>query len=252
MPIIEYSFRIFEPRYKKLLKDVNQNGEQVFGMCWPQNNEDGVSNIGVLLKIVQNKILGDGTSLIRVQGCGRFQVNEWFEKGENRQNYPFANVTIFDDNAPGPNVTVEASALLSQTIRASIERIFDTMVDLYPQSISRITILRMIEDPIVTRRFFQQLDSGNIDLTTHNMRSLIQLKEKDADLVWWVLHVLGAPSQLGAEFLRNRSLNNRMRAVERLLLRTEEALEQRNQRKMEEKNNNNSNSGGGEEDEIID
>ena len=29
----------------------------------------------------------------------------------------------FDDNAP--NVTVEASELLSQTIRASIERIFD-------------------------------------------------------------------------------------------------------------------------------
>ena len=98
MPIIEYSFRIFEPRYKKLLKDVNQNGEQMFGMCWPQNKNDGVSNIGVLLKIVQNKTLGDGTSLIRVQGCGRFQVNEWFEKGENRQNYPFANVTIFDDN----------------------------------------------------------------------------------------------------------------------------------------------------------
>ena len=81
MPIIEYSFRIFEPRYKKLLKDVNQNGEQIFGMCWPQNNNDGVSNIGVLVKIVQNKTLGDGTSLIRVQGCGRFQVNEWFEKG---------------------------------------------------------------------------------------------------------------------------------------------------------------------------
>ena len=59
MPIIEYSFRIFEPRYKKLLKDVNQNGEQMFGMCWPQNNEDGVSNLGVLLKIVLNKILGD-------------------------------------------------------------------------------------------------------------------------------------------------------------------------------------------------
>ena len=70
-------------------------------------------------------------------------MNEWFEKGENRQNYPFANVTIFDDNAP--NVTVEASELLSQTIRASIERIFDTMVDLYPQSISRITILLMIQ-----------------------------------------------------------------------------------------------------------
>lgn len=119
-------------------------------------------------------------------------------------------------------------AATSLRIRKAIENIFDTMVDLYPQSISRVTILRMVGDPLVVRRFFQHLEDGSLDLNNgRSMRSILKLKNNDKELVWWVLQVLGTPPQLGIEFMRSRSLSKRMKAVERMLEATIKSLDER-------------------------
>ena len=137
----------------------------------------------------------------------------------------FSDVTFFSDQTEEHTEDLVAT---SSRIRQAIENIFDTMVDLYPQSISRITILRMVGDPLVVRRFFQHLEDGSLDLNNgRSMRSILKLKSNDKELVWWVLQVLGTPPQLGIEFMRSRSLSKRMKAVERMLEATIKSLDER-------------------------
>ena len=90
MPSCEYSFRIFEPRYIELLKNTIDGNDNYFGMCWP-TIDGAVSTVGVLLEIVSSKQLNDGTSFIRVMGCGRFEVNSWRERSlKDKSVYPQA------------------------------------------------------------------------------------------------------------------------------------------------------------------
>lgn len=90
MPSCEYSFRIFEPRYIELLKNTIDGNDNYFGMCWP-TIDGAISTVGVLLEIVSSKQLNDGTSFIRVMGCGRFEVNSWRERSlKDKSVYPQA------------------------------------------------------------------------------------------------------------------------------------------------------------------
>lgn len=78
LPEGKMKLRIFEPRYKRMVKECSLNNVG-FGMCLVEGSEDGskqskLSSVGTLVQIVDFDQLSDGLLGITVVGIKRFQV----------------------------------------------------------------------------------------------------------------------------------------------------------------------------------
>ncbi|KAF9959107.1 hypothetical protein BGZ65_000837 [Modicella reniformis] len=75
---------VFEPRYRKMLRNVLQTQSQLFGMVLPPQSNKGWDpdntawepsmEYGTLLKIISCELLVDGRALVETVGVGRFQI----------------------------------------------------------------------------------------------------------------------------------------------------------------------------------
>jgi len=83
LPEGKMNLRIFEPRYKRLVKECCQNNEP-FGICLVSDSNEmsphNVSQIGTLVEIVDFESLNDGFLGITVYGKSRIRVKRvWTE-----------------------------------------------------------------------------------------------------------------------------------------------------------------------------
>ncbi len=68
---------IFEPRYRKMVENVTENGDLLIGIIQPTNqNSENLCEIGCVGKIEQNQRLPKGNYLIQLHGESRFNIVE--------------------------------------------------------------------------------------------------------------------------------------------------------------------------------
>ncbi len=95
---------IFEPRYRKLLKDI-MPGEKTFGIVYPGEGKDdelpAIGRVGCTVEVIAHEELPDGRSNILCAGKDRFHVRGYVE-GEP---YHQAEVDFFDDDIAFDDLT---------------------------------------------------------------------------------------------------------------------------------------------------
>jgi Lon protease-like protein len=99
---------IFEPRYRKLLKDI-MPGEKTFGIVYPGDGKEDdrptLGRVGCAVEVIAHEELPDGRSNILCAGKDRFHLRGWVE-GEP---YYQAEVDYFDDDIAFDDLTTPAS-----------------------------------------------------------------------------------------------------------------------------------------------
>ncbi|XP_038063085.1 LON peptidase N-terminal domain and RING finger protein 3-like [Patiria miniata] len=73
-PTIPCPLHIFEPRYRLMVRQTMDSGARQFGMCLPDDTNQGHEDIGCMLEIQQVENLPDGRSVIKTVGGRRFKV----------------------------------------------------------------------------------------------------------------------------------------------------------------------------------
>lgn len=86
MPLEMLPLHIFEPRYIRMLKDV-QAQHNMFGISWLEPNGDNfekpvLGSIGCATEIDKSQILENGRSNILTTGVIRYRLNEYLESDE--------------------------------------------------------------------------------------------------------------------------------------------------------------------------
>ncbi len=88
---------IFEPRYRKLMKDILP-GDKTFGIIYPGEGKDDelpeIGRVGCTVEVIAHEEQADGRSNILCAGKDRFHLRSWVD-GELYQQ---AEVDFFDDD----------------------------------------------------------------------------------------------------------------------------------------------------------
>lgn len=97
MPAIAAPLHVFEPRYRRLVKDVLAS-DRLFGSCLISRGPevgggDERSDVGTVVELAQAQELDDGRWVIVVAGRQRFRVAEWLDDDP----YPRAIVDPWPD-----------------------------------------------------------------------------------------------------------------------------------------------------------
>lgn len=118
LPVVQFPnaitpLHIFEPRYRKMLKDV-MDKDKTFGVIYrPSLEENAITpisdkvplgSVGCAVEVAVVQELPDGRSNILCVGGGRFRLMQYIE-GEQ---YLQAEVDFFEDEPTFENLTVEA------------------------------------------------------------------------------------------------------------------------------------------------
>lgn len=113
LPFAPLALHVFEPRYRALARDCLA-GSQEFGVVLIERGSevgggDVRFSVGTVARITQAAVLPDGRYLLDTVGTRRVRVNAWL----GDEPYPIAEVSTFDEEAPGS----EAQARRSQVER---------------------------------------------------------------------------------------------------------------------------------------
>lgn len=112
---------LFEPRYRRMLVDV-QEGDQCFGiLCALPGVEERdlpVGRVGCVAEVVQAKTLEDGRADIVVSGRSRFALDRFLDQDAP---YHVAEVTEFGDEAEG--ISPVALAVTGDEVVAHFKRV---------------------------------------------------------------------------------------------------------------------------------
>lgn len=121
LPIVQFPgattpLHIFEPRYRKMLRDVLET-DRTFGIIYqPEGPESSRAraSVGCLVKVVEDEILPDGRSNIVCVGIQRFRVLVYV----GGEPYQQAEVELFDDEPVSRDVGDEVTRLTGLLRRA--------------------------------------------------------------------------------------------------------------------------------------
>jgi Lon protease-like protein len=105
---------VFESRYRQLLEDVAES--QTFGTCLISRGSevgggDERTNVGTLVRVVDQCTLPTGEQLLRVEGGPRIGIRQWLEDAP----YPRAEVEFLDTS---PDIEEQALEALTSAVRA--------------------------------------------------------------------------------------------------------------------------------------
>ncbi len=115
---------IFEPRYRKMLDDI-QAGNRLFGLSYfePQESEEPIppaGHFGCAAEIREVQPLEDGRSNIVITGIIRYRFDEYTETGEP---YLAGEVTYFEDREEEDAEKLSALSALSTEVTGLFTRV---------------------------------------------------------------------------------------------------------------------------------
>lgn len=119
LPLVQFPgattpLHIFEPRYRKMLRDIFET-DRTFGIIYQREGpESPRASVGCLVKVVEDEILPDGRSNIVCVGIQRFRVLVYV----GGEPYQQAEVELFDDEPLSRDVGDEVRRLTGLLRRA--------------------------------------------------------------------------------------------------------------------------------------
>lgn len=133
LPGADVPLHIFEPRYRAMIRDVNDTSRR-FGLIAPPSNtaeaDLPAGRVGCIAQITGVETLDDGRLNIAVVGAERFRFETYVDAGTP---YRMAHVVEYDDLPTSPDLLVAAEARLREVairaIRASMT-VHDSTADL--------------------------------------------------------------------------------------------------------------------------
>jgi len=133
-PGMPMPLHIFEPRYRKMLADV-QASDNLFGLsCFdPENSQTEIppaGHIGCVAEVAETQTLPDGRSNILTIGLIRYRVESYVERGEP---YLVARVSYFEDEEEDEEFLKKRSQDVAQMfmrIARAVRTINDERADL--------------------------------------------------------------------------------------------------------------------------
>jgi Lon protease-like protein len=181
LPVVQFPnaitpLHIFEPRYRKMLKDVMEK-DKTFGIIYRPSIEEGaltpisdrvpLGSVGCAVEVAVVQEMPDGRSNILCVGGARFRLLQYLE-GEQ---YLQAEVDFFDDEPTFEDLTVEAeraksafNRLLAANRKVKEEREIeeDEAPDLpnEPQALSFIVTAYLDIEPSEKQELLEMIDTG--------------------------------------------------------------------------------------------
>ncbi|HEU0185437.1 MAG TPA: LON peptidase substrate-binding domain-containing protein [Blastocatellia bacterium] len=181
LPVVQFPnaitpLHIFEPRYRKMLKDVMEK-DKAFGVIYRPSVEDSalppvadrvpLGSVGCIVEVAVVQELPDGRSNILCVGGARFRLLQYIE-GEQ---YLQAEIVFFEDEPNFEDLTVEAeraktafNRLLAanRKIKDDRETEEDEVPDLPndPQALSFIVTAYLDIEPSQKQELLEMIDTG--------------------------------------------------------------------------------------------
>jgi len=106
-PTIVTFLRIFEPRYRLMMRRVMESESREFGMVMPGTAQGGMAEYGTMLRVVDLRLQDDGRSVVETVGTTRFRI---LEHGQ-LDGYTVGRVERVDDIPPDAEAALEAAAM---------------------------------------------------------------------------------------------------------------------------------------------
>jgi len=207
--------RIFEPRYRRMLRRIMKTPTRAFGMI--MRNPDGTtdeSRVGTLLHV--DKIVhGEDQSIyIQTTGVSRFRV---LDGARIRDGYWTASIEpLFDDNyvdwehqeiiptvEQSRRISLSASTLTSMNVLAAIK--------LYQDNPELVRCLTSTEIVAVVREYINmRLEHHSLEVRRMVFAQLREPPEDNIDLIWWFAHVMGIRGEFAVRLLGSGSVRFRL------------------------------------------
>jgi Lon protease-like protein len=147
-PGVPLPLHIFEPRYQRMLADV-QAGDQLFGLSYhdvteSEGDRPPLGHVGCVAEVTEVQPLPEGRSNILTVGLIRYRLEEYVERGDP---YLVGRVLFFEDESEAPGVLDERAGEVSRLfmrIARAVRSINDEragLPDLPPTDPERLSFL---------------------------------------------------------------------------------------------------------------
>jgi ATP-dependent Lon protease len=115
-PGVPLPLHIFEPRYRKMLRDV-QSTNNLFGLSYFDSTTTdkeipGAGHVGCVAEVTETQALPDGGFNILTMGIIRYQVKGYIERGEP---YLVRQVNFFEDDEEDTELLTDCSRDVAET-----------------------------------------------------------------------------------------------------------------------------------------
>jgi ATP-dependent Lon protease len=181
-PGVPLPLHIFEPRYRKMLDDI-QMGNNLFGLSYfdssaSDNESPPTGHVGCVAEVTEAQALPDGRSNILTIGLIRYRVEEYIQRGDP---YLVAKVSFFEDEEETDEQLTASSHEVAETFtriaravriindeRATLPDISDTE----PQRLSFLVAAAMEIDVEMKQELLE------VRLTSERLEKLSELLDR--------------------------------------------------------------------------
>ncbi len=177
-PGVATPLHIFEPRYRQLLKDI-ENTDNTFGIIFSDNSQlPVIGSVGCTVEVFANEKMKDGRSNILCAGKNRFNVKRII----NDEPYHQAEIDFFGD-AMEFNVDFalrdKSKGLLLQLMQTAMKLSDDAPVELPPLPDDPVALSFLIAASVVVKLEEKQLW---LEMTNTNLR-LSRMNNRLKDMI---------------------------------------------------------------------
>jgi Lon protease-like protein len=208
--------RVFEPRYRRMLRRTMDTSHKTFGMV--MKNADGntdESRVGTLLKV--EKIIHGLNHSIYIQtiGVSRFRIKEgarihdgyWVASIDTLVDDPLVVDWTYRDRTPTND---EATRLLRYGFAPSTEDIV-AAIQIYQDEPALVHCLSNAEIMSIIRQYVDmRLALHSVETRRIVFAQLRMPPTDNIDMIWWFSHVLGLRGEVAAKMLASTSVRFRL------------------------------------------
>ncbi|KAK0670639.1 putative ATP-dependent protease [Cercophora samala] len=213
IPTMKMPLRVFEPRYRLMMKRVLR-GNKEFGMTTVDPKTGKESEVGTVLRIEAHRLLANGDYVIKAVGTRRFKVVERRIKDE----YTMARVEPFGDMSFEEEEALEALETGNTTDDApeAVETNLSPAKDTAPAPTPTTTIDITGSLDTTSTRDLMAFAFGRA--MTHRISDL-NIPNEPSKFTWWFAHKLREPKRY--DFLVERSVRRRLKTCCRQFIELE-------------------------------
>jgi hypothetical protein len=205
--------RIFEPRYRLMLRRVMQTESRTFGMvCYCPGESNNMAEYGTVLHIDWLQHTTDKDIVVRTSGTSRFKVKE----ARERDGYWTASVDpivdtpmdlSYTDSSLSPASYACLYALGYRPDDVSI-RWVSFVLTRYPNLISNLSNSQLLH---IARQYVElRIDRANQEMVDHCFTGLGAPPEDDVEFVWWFAQIMEVAEDTGINLIQTTNIRERL------------------------------------------
>jgi len=212
-PLQHTYLRIFEPRYRLMLRRVMETESRTFGMvCHSPQEPNNMSEYGTVLQIDWLRHTDDMEIIVRTSGLSRFKVKEvrqldgyWTARIDPIFDTPIDLSYTESSLSPASYACLYALGYRPDNVSIRWVAFYLTR---YPNLITNLSNAQLL---VIARQYVElRIDRANQEMVEHCFTGLGPPPEDDDEFIWWFVQIMEFAENTGVDLIKTTNIRERL------------------------------------------